>query len=274
MLIVRYLFNHPEAWILLILLLLWGARLRFRSWRNEAFWLPTVVLGLAMVCIYGIVNIEERYVTLAYLVIVLSIFAMLRAPHTGVHADSRNEAQGWLRKGATAMIVLLAFLATGESLRAALEARRHEFALPHPWYDAQNFGAARGLDALGVRPGDEVACMGAVACLTQYYWARLAGVRILTEVYNPNPQLFEQYAGLPNRAQVLATLKAQGAKVLVAQFDPGALRADPAAAAGWVRLGDTVFYALPLNLQEQPGLATTSGAPATLPWKTTREGGP
>ena len=38
--------------------------------------------------------------------------------------------------------------------------------------------------------------MGYAACLNNIYWARLAGVRILTEVYNPNGSLFEQWAGL------------------------------------------------------------------------------
>ncbi len=80
----RYLLNHPEAWILLILLLACGARFGFthartslHHWRHSTFWVAPIVLGLAMWGIYGLVNIEERYVTLAYLVIVLPIFAAL-----------------------------------------------------------------------------------------------------------------------------------------------------------------------------------------------------
>jgi 4-amino-4-deoxy-L-arabinose transferase-like glycosyltransferase len=269
-LVIRYLFNHPEAWILLALLLVCGARLRFGSWRRGGFWVPMILLGVAMWVIYGIVNIEERYVTLAYLVVVLPIFATLQV------SDTDDIARPWLRGGATAMIVLLAFLAAGESLRTALEERRHEMALPHPWYNPQMFGAAKGLDAMGVRPGDEVACMGAVACLDNNYWARLAGVRVLTEIYNPNPHLFAQLEGLSNRAQVYDVVKGQGAKVLVAQFDPGEMSSGAPAAAGWVRLGETSFYALPLNLHSRlaPGATTTSTVPVTLPWTTTREGGP
>jgi hypothetical protein len=174
------------------------------------------------------------------------------------------------------MIVLLAFLAAGESLRIALEQRRYETALPHPWYSAEMFGAAQSLQQLGVKPGDEVACMGAYACLNQNYWARLAGVRILTEIYNPNGELFRQWASLPNRTQALDILRTQNAKVLVAQFDAASFADDPAAAEGWIRLDNTDLYAYPLTVRDTltSGARTTSSTPATLPWNTTREGGP
>ena len=274
-LVIRYLFNHPEAWILLALLIALGARLRFGNWRRDNFWLPMILVGLAMWMLYGLVNVEERYVTLAYLAILLPIFAVLRVPQP--EADEFGTTpSSWLPSAATAMIVLLAFLAAGESLRLALEQRRYETPLPHPWYNAEMFGAAQSLQQLGVQPGDQVACMGGYACLNQNYWARLAGVRILTEVYNPNPNLFEQWAGLPNRAQVLDILRQQDAKVLVAQFDPASLGDDPAAAQGWIRLDGTDLYAYPLTLRDTltPGANIPSSTPATLPWNTTREGGP
>jgi 4-amino-4-deoxy-L-arabinose transferase-like glycosyltransferase len=274
-LIVRYLFNHPEAWILLILLLAFGARLRLGHWRRENFWLPMLLLGLIMWVLYAIVNVEERYVTLAYLVVILPIFAALRAP--APEADEfGTTSSAWLPSASTAMIALLALLAAGESLRLALEQRRYETALPHPWYNAEMFGAARALQQLGVRPGDEIACMGAEACLNQNYWARLAGVRILTEIYNPNGHLFEQWAGLPNRRQVVDILRAQRARVLVAEFDPAEFDPTSPAAQGWVRLDDTTLYALPLTIRDTltSGAHTTSPTPATLPWNTARQGGP
>jgi hypothetical protein len=271
-LVVRYLFNHPEAWILLLLLIALGARLRFGNWHRDNFWLPMILIGLAMWVLYGLVNVEERYVTLAYLVVLLPIFAALRAPRP----EANESVPSWLPTGSSAMIVLLAFLAAGESLRVALERRRYESALPHPWYNAEMFGAAQSLQQLGVMPGDEVACMGGYACLNNIYWARLAGVRILTEVYNPNGNLFQQWAGLPNRVQVLDVLRGQNAKVLVAQFDPASVGDNPDAAQGWIRLDNTDLYAYPLTLRDTltPGARTTSSTPATLPWNTTREGGP
>ena len=62
-LVVRYLFNHPEGWILLALFIALGARLRFGNWRRDNFWLPMIVLGLSMWVLYVLVNVEERYVT-------------------------------------------------------------------------------------------------------------------------------------------------------------------------------------------------------------------
>jgi hypothetical protein len=118
--------------------------------------------------------------------------------------------------------------------------------------------------------------MGASACLDQNNWARLAGVRILTEIYNPNGNLFEQWAGLPNRQQALDVLRTQNAKVLVAQFDPGSFDPSSPAADGWIRLDDTSLYALPITLRDtlDAGAHTTSSTPATVKWNTTRQGGP
>ena len=104
--------------------------------------------------------------------------------------------------------------------------------------------------------------MGTIACLNDPYWMRLADVRTLTEVYNPDSKhLLEEFEGLSNRQQVYDVLKAQGAKVLVAAFDPGEMTGRTPASAGWIRLDDSNLYALPLNI---PAPALT--APATLPW--------
>jgi 4-amino-4-deoxy-L-arabinose transferase-like glycosyltransferase len=245
---VRYLLNHPEPLILLALLLCAGARLRLRE---TTFWWPAVGLGLAMWAIYGLVNIEERYVTVAYFAVLLPLFAALE-----VRAESGSRGDGLLpasalRSGAGVLVVLLAFLALGETLRVALQERREQSVagLAHGWRDPEIFRAAEGLRALGVRPGDEIACVGTKACLDDHYWARLAGVQILTEMYEPDPKhLIDQLDTLPNREQAYDVVRAQGAKVLVGHFDPGEMNAAHPASAGWVRLGETAFYALPLNL--------------------------
>jgi hypothetical protein len=264
---VRYLFNHPEAWILLALLLACGARFGFmgsrsslQSWRHSVFWLPPVALGVAMWGIYGLVNIEERYVTLAYLVIALPVFATL---YNSPRVDG-SEDNPWPRRCATAMIAVFAFLVLGDMLRVALDERRHESGagLPAAWYSPNIYEAAKGLHALGVGSGDEIACMGTIACLNDPYWMRLADVRVLTEVYNPDAKhLLEEFEGLPNRQQVEDILKAQGAKVVVASFEPGEMTGRTPASAGWIRLGESDLYAFPLNIP-----APAPAAPATLPW--------
>jgi hypothetical protein len=255
-LVFRYLLNHPEPLILLAVLIAAGASLR--SGLRTRFWWPSAGLGLAMWVIYGMVNVEERYVTVAYLAILLPLFAALESrPEEGVREGLfAGLPQGALQTASAALVLLFAFLALGEAAREAAQNRRDESVagLPHGWYNPQIFGAAAGLAAMGVHPGDEIACVGTMACLNDNYWARLAGVRVVTEIYEPDPKhLIQQLQALPNREETYNVVRAEGARVLVGSFDPGEMNASNPASAGWVRLGGTNFYALALNLNTAEG---------------------
>src|ERR1700704_4631665 len=77
--ILRYMCNHPEAYALLVVLLLLGARLYPASRPTaNAFWLVPFLLGIATLCIYGIVNVEDRYLSAAFLALLLPLFAAMR----------------------------------------------------------------------------------------------------------------------------------------------------------------------------------------------------
>lgn len=250
-LVVRYLFNHPEALFLLALLLASGARLAL-PWRPGAnpFWLPPLLLGALIWGIYAIVNTEERYVTVAFLTIVLSLFATLRFG-SGPRIPNLDAI-------APALILLLALLAAGESLRTVLDDRRNlsGLGLPGGWYSPNQEHAATALDSMGLAPGDAVACVGYTACLGDYYWARLARVRILTEIYAPDAvPAYDFLAALPNRDQAIAVARAQGAKVLVADFAGAPVAPTQGWLQGWQQLGDSTLYELPLNVP--PGTVPT-----------------
>jgi hypothetical protein len=204
-------------------------------------------LGIATLCIYGIVNVEDRYLSAAFLALLLPLFAALRISPARENQAIQNIAT---RTGASAAIVLLALLGVGESARIVGQLRRDlVFARsPTGWYDHDIFPAAHALNALGVGPGDTVACIGTIACTYDIYWARLAGVRILTEIYEPNPPLYPYLAAIPNREQAYDVARREGAKVLVGYFDPGLMTGTNPVSAGWHELGQTHFYALPLNL--------------------------
>jgi hypothetical protein len=244
-LVVRYLVNHPEAWLLLIVLLLLGGRLDF-DWHpsRNAFWLVPLLLGLSVFAIYGMVNIEERYVTIGYLAVILTCFAGLRSSKIARNAGS---------SAASALALLLALLAIGQSARIIAQYRRDLSlaASPGGWYDPDTFEAARGLNAMGVGPGDTIACIGDRACLVDHYWARLAGVRILTEIYEPQLPLYNDLATMQNRDLAIDIVRRQGAKVIVGYFDPGLMTGTTPASIGWRELGVSHFYALPLNLPAQ-----------------------
>jgi len=274
-LVGRYLFNHPEGLLLLALLVVFGARGFVASrphlkgemltpasklaggpemWgtrRDGAFWLVPLLLGVAIWGIYAIVNTEERYVTVAYLSIILTLFAALRlpdAPSEAALSAVRHQA-GDLRFTASALVLLLALLATGEGLRIVFEDRRQLSIRGYPggWYSPSMVHVADGLQSLGIRPGDSVACVGSIACLNDPYWARLAGVRILTEIYDPETPAYTFLASLPNRDQAIEVVRGQGAKVLVADFGSFRVSDSDRAFRGWQQLGGTTFYALPLN---------------------------
>jgi hypothetical protein len=252
--ILRYMCNHPEAYAVLAVLLLLGARL-YLAWRPtaNAFWLVPLGLGIATLCIYGIVNVEDRYLSAAFLILLLPVFAALRISPTDSAGKNLSLQSIATRTGASAAIVLLALLAIAESARTVGELRRNlVFALkPTGWYDHDIFPAAHALNDLGVGPGDTVACIGTIACMYDIYWARLAGVRILTEVYLPNPPLYPYLAAMPNREQAYDVARREGAKVLVGYFDPGLMTGTNPVSAGWRELGQTHFYALPLNLPNE-----------------------
>jgi hypothetical protein len=240
---VRYLCNHPEAPILLALLIALGARPALRcnpgAPATNPFWIAPLLLGIAIWAIYATVNTEERYVTIAYLTIILTLFATLRLP---------DSAPG-LRPITSILIFLLALLTVGESLRTALENRRSLSVdgSPRGWYSPAMAQAAVGLRMMGVQPGDNVACVGFSACLDDQYWARLAGVRILTEIYDPGTHAYLFLSNMPNRDQAVAVVRTQGAKALVANFGIAHVSDTDPFFRNWQQLDDTTFYALPLN---------------------------
>jgi hypothetical protein len=254
--IIRYMCNHPEAWALLILLLLLGARLRlpFLPYSN-AFWLAPFLLGIATFCIYIMVNVEDRYVTVSFFLVLLPLFAAARVSPAVENSQTHNAA---VRTAASAAIALLALVAVGESARIVGQLRRDLVFIRYPtgWYDRETFQAAHALNDLGVGPGDTIACIGTRACLYDHYWARLAGVRILTEIYEPERPLNPNFVSMPNRDHVYDILRGEGAKVLVGYFDPGLMTTSNPVAAGWRELDKTPFYALPLNLPAESAPAS------------------
>ena len=238
----RYLLNHPETLVLFAVFLLLGARPDLcRRLTGNGFWIVPLLLGIAIWAIYGLVIVEERYVTAGFLLIALTLFASLRP------LSSSRSTQ--LASTASVIALLAALFASGESLRIVLDMRRYISAAGYArgWYDPDTFNAAQGLKDIGLSSGDGIACVGTRACLTDYYWARLAGVRILTEIYQPDPPLYVSLTALPNLNQAIEAARQNGAKVLVGYFDPGTMTGTTPLTAGWRRLGSSSFYALFLN---------------------------
>lgn len=113
-----------------------------------------------------------------------------------------------------------------------------------------NEEVVRGLQAMGLRPGDSIASLEDSACAARVrsrcagasFWARLGGFRIVAEIYyfpdRPETLANSFWDADPDRQEkVLHALAATGARAVVSLKEPRG----PGAAA-WAKVGDTDYY--------------------------------
>ena len=242
-LLVRFILGHPEPFLLFFVLLAAGAALpRGRSaWQP---WIPVIGWGVLMFGIYFPVDLQDRYLTAPFLFIVIPALALLRKPENTKDAEACISMQ----QIAMALALLLAFLSVADAARDIFERRRQLSVLGYPQaaYSPEMYSAAHGLVALGIFPGDPVACMGDTACYVDQYWARLAGAQILAEIDVPsndkqlqNPAAY--WSSLQDQQQIVSTLAARKIRAIIAVFPP--LEQTP---EGWHQLGESHLYAYPL----------------------------
>ncbi|HEY1984416.1 MAG TPA: glycosyltransferase family 39 protein [Terracidiphilus sp.] len=232
---IIFLFDHPEAFLLLFVLLLAGAQFP----RARVTWtpfLPVMLWGLLMIGIYFPLAIEERYITFSFLFVVIPLLAALVRP-----AD-----QALLRDISTALVLLLACVSLFSGIRDEFEQRRMDKTSFFPFHHLSTdiYSAAQGLTSHGIHPGDEIACMGALGCHLDIYWERLARVQVVDEIIIPrgsshsdNPAVYWQ--SLQNVPEVVDVLRRDGAAAIVSEFPAGTV-----APAGWQNLNGSRFYAL------------------------------
>lgn len=222
--------DHPEGPLLIGVLLFSGALLR----RGRRAWWPWLVLpgwGLLMIAIYFPIDIQERYMTPMLMLIVVSVLAMLR----------RRSPSDAVVRVANGTAVLLALLALATAFHDVLNMRRQIRLVGRSagLYSPQIFGAARGLEAMGLRPGEGVGCMGGHTCYLDMYWARLANVQLVGEVEVPDAVPMDvAWKSFANKDAIFAALRSQGIRVLVTAM-PGAAEIP----AGWQQLGGSEFFA-------------------------------
>jgi hypothetical protein len=237
-LLIRFLFGHPEPFVLFLVLLAMGAALpRGRSaWLP---WIPVIGWGLLMLGIYFPVDLQDRYLTAPFLLVVIPCMALLRRD---------SDTQVPVQQIAAALALLLALMSVTDAARDIFERRRtlNVAGYPQSAYSPEIYSAGRGIAALGIVPGDKVACMGDTACYLDQYWARLAGTQILAEIEVPktsmgngDPEAY--WKSLPNQQQVVSTLAAGNIQAIVAVFPPS-----DRVPEGWHQLGESSFYAYPL----------------------------
>jgi hypothetical protein len=236
-LLVRFLVGHLEPFVLLGALLFAGCFYE----KRRAAWLPlapAALWGLLMLAIYFPIDLQDRYLTGAFLLVVLPGLAMLRRPLEG----ARRSYAGY---AATALVVLLAFLAVADAASDIGVRRRllNVTGYPRGAYDPEVYHAAQGLGEIGIPPGAIVACFGDIACYNTHYWARLAQTPIRAEIEVPNssdPGRFwaAQIAQPQVENKIVTALQQRSIAAIVANFAPSAHIPE-----GWQQLDGSNFYA-------------------------------
>ncbi len=261
---VRYALGRPEIFVLFGVLLASGASLpRLRGagtregWAARTWYLAPMAWGLLMFAIYLPIDLQDRYLTAPLFLVTLPLFAILQIGKRT--ADGRQPDTlrgGYAPVISSALVLLFAGIALSQAATYLADRRRHT-PVPeqsHPGFDPQIFTAAAALDKLGLQPGDKVACMGDLACYTDFYWARLAGAQILGEVETPgeaNP--VDVWTGIPNKEAVTGPLAKMGLRYIVSLFPNNAQKP-----GGWVQLGHSNFFAFPLQGALSPEEAARS----------------
>jgi hypothetical protein len=231
-LLTRFLLERPETLLLLLLLLAIGAR--FPRTRSQTVpFLACLGWGALMIAIYMPIDLQDRYTSFPYMLVLFPAAAMLR-----------SRSREFLTSAATVATMVLAFALAGQGIRDIAQTRRLDNVkrIPQGAYSAEIYPLATELAAMGVHPG-AIACMGDEACYVDHYWARLAETQITTEIEVPNegdPRVFWQR--LSNKDAVVKTVAGEGAQAIVAKFFPGDMTPE-----GWHQVPGTEFYIYPLR---------------------------
>ena len=189
----------------------WKLRLSQQSY----LWIPPLIGCSA----YAIVLVEHRYVAPFILILWIAAFSCVLSTQADI---SRRVALS---------LVLGVLLVTG--LRIA-KSMTSDFAAILSKQENVNWQVAEGLHALGVHPGDKISC---ISLIPEVHWARLAGVKIVSEIPLGDGGIF--WSAVPEeKRKVFEVFAATGAVAVVTKDPPvGDIK------EGWIPLGNTSLYA-------------------------------
>lgn len=186
------------------------------EWGGKQMWLVWLP-SLAVLAMYALVLVEQRYVSPFVLVLMLGVLSSVRI------FVNNGEA---LRKRTFLAVILALALATAwpvtRDLRDLIADRPYK-----PW------DVAVGLHELGIPPGKEVGLIGSGL---DAYWAHLAGVRIIAEI--PDEEQTNFLAGDSfKKREALHKFSELGAKAVVTKNAAVAHSME-----GWQEVGQTHYY--------------------------------
>lgn len=189
--------------------------------KQSYLWAPPLIACSS----YAMVLVEGRYVAPFLLLLWISAFSCALGPASQLSS-----------RGAIAL-VLAVLSVTG--LRVVKSAASDMFViLAKP--ENLDWKVAEGLRNLGIQPGEKISGLSRVA---EAHWARLAGVKIVSEIPLGDENLFWT-APADLRQKILATFAGTGANIVVTINPPPC-----AIKEGWLPLGTTGFYVFRLPQQ-------------------------
>jgi hypothetical protein len=221
------LYDQKEYVVLLLFLGLVQGSIRgyFKSLLARwVTWLPAIAaLGL-----YGLVRVEPRYVAPFLLILWVTLFAAVKLPRGNIFQRFAYYAV------VAAVLTTGAVIVRGEipDLRSVVQRTPSE-----------QMQVAAGLSNLGIREGQSLATIGIPR--DSYYWARLAGVRVIAEI--PTPNVNQYWFGEPGAQEKVRSVFAQaGAVAIVTDTLPSTVtypdHSVPLKLPGWQRIGNTSYF--------------------------------
>jgi hypothetical protein len=216
-----------------------------------AFWF-LLIPSLIPLAMYGVLHISTRYIGGFVVVAFSSLFFSIKMPPT---PDA-----GRLFSGATILLLLMLISPVGpEHVTKKYVLSLLDFLKPLNTKVNPNAEVVRGLQAMGLRPGDAITSLEFSNCATATedgtcagpaYWARLGGFRIVAEAYyiKSCPSIYSSYcldtrsnnfweAGIERQEKVINALTKTGARAVVSLQEPRGPDA-----ANWEKIGATGYH--------------------------------
>jgi len=239
--------NYQKEYLVLWLVLIFlegTVLLYFKNFlRQWVLWLPAAA-GLG---VYALVRVEPRYVASFIVVLWMGLFAAVKFP-------KKESVQQF-----ALCAVFAAVLTTGLGILHGSANDFHSILRHAPSEQAE---VAEGLRKLGVREGQSLATIGIPR--DSFYWARLASVRVVSEIPSPN---VNQYwlASLDTQEKVRYAFAQSGAVAIVTDTMPAEVVLPESSRTvdlpGWEQIGTTSYYLYPLQMGASPnGRGTDSSA--------------
>jgi hypothetical protein len=187
-----------------------------------------LIVWPATACLmYSLVLFNFRYIAPYLVLIGLGAAALLMQPF---HSVTRSRALC----AAALLLLVISAVRLGPVVRTAFRPDAGGPLTREEGRDNQRSSAAvaHELARLGIRPGDEISVLGhSFDC----YYARLAGVRIVAQIWETPEQVAS--LGAPQVRQVLSQLRQIGVKALVSRSRPGFANDE-----GWIAIPRTDVF--------------------------------